>query len=191
MNNILPHLRSFQESLFELEDYLPPFLKRNEFPKNHFILKNTQICTELHFIVKGLVFIYIPGENKEWVKHILTKDDVAISVHSFFNQKPSPECIQCLEPCVTLSINFSQVQKVCEIVPAYKELLELFKEEYLQANQKWEILLNDLPGIERYQHLQNLNPEFFNLRHNDIIAKYLRMHRETFYAIRKKLSKKR
>jgi len=83
----------------ELQNYISTNSKRRKLKKKELLLKKSQTNTIGAFLNTGLLHCYYLENDKKITSWFLPEKGLAISVHSFFSQQPSYECIEALEPC--------------------------------------------------------------------------------------------
>lgn len=97
-NIILEHIRKFVPFSKEEEVVLLPYLNLKSVKKKEYLLKEGQICTANHFVVKGcLRMFYITEEGNEQMIQFAIDNWWMTDYMSFDSQKPTQFNIQAVE----------------------------------------------------------------------------------------------
>jgi len=101
-----------------LQDYIAKHLKRRELKKRELLVRKYQTNSIGSFLSSGLLHCYYLEDDKKTTSWFLQENKLAISVQSFFSQKPSYECIEALEASEIYYLTYPELQT------AYKTYLE-------------------------------------------------------------------
>lgn len=164
-----------------------PLLKKEDYQKGDFILKEGQHCNQIKFVLSGIYRVYQLRDGKEITSYFNynERNPLIASTESILRNQKSKEYIECLEPGVLLSLN-------------YKDLLELYKSSlafnifgrkmaelnYLLSIERIESLQYKTAS-DRYESFLKLYPNLINQIPHHYIASYLGVTPESLSRIRK------
>ena len=83
-----------------LESILVPM----KFAKNEFILREGEICTNIYWIVKGLVRQFYFKNDKELTEYMATENSIVMCIESLFREQPTKSQIKALEPTILIAL---------------------------------------------------------------------------------------
>lgn len=87
--------------------------KRWDVPKEHFLVREEQVCNYLFFVVKGAVRIfYYKNEKRNRRDWIALGEEFLLSIKSFFLRTPSHLLIQTLEATEIYGIHYEDLTKL-------------------------------------------------------------------------------
>ena len=168
------------EELDMLEDILIPM----KFPKGARILDEGQVCRNIYWIVKGLVRQFYFKNNKELTEYMATENTICMSIESLFDETPSRQIIQALEPTILFAIPMHELEasaiKSVNIQMLYRKILE----ESLIISQQRADMLRFESAQDRYQKLVKNSPQLVLRAPLVYIASYLQMTPETLSRVR-------
>jgi CRP-like cAMP-binding protein len=145
-------------------------LAEAHFPKNTIIVKEGAFSDKMYFIVKGAARAY----------YFM----FMCSLMSFYGGKPSPQCIETLEPCDLLMLTRQQIEHLCNQHHDMQRLNSLLLTNGLISLQQNVIDQRFNTAQERYVILLKTFPQIIQrvpLKH---IASYLGVSQETLSRIR-------
>jgi CRP-like cAMP-binding protein len=88
---------------------------RDEFPAQHLILEEGQVCRYFYFLESGLLRFYYNVDGQDVTKTFVLPPYCFTSKISFRNQSPSIEGIQSLQQTVCWKIRYSQYRQLEKI----------------------------------------------------------------------------
>lgn len=144
-------------------------------PKAHTVLVDLEeVATSAYFVLKGCVrFYYITEDGREITGFVFTENMFASSHNSFFNQSPSLQVVETLEPCTLLQLSYESLNRLYEEVPKTNILVrKVLQERFSHAQQVVEALISMRPE-ERYRHLLETRPDLVNRVPQHILASYI------------------
>ena len=136
--------------------------QRWQVPKDHFLVREHEVCDYIFFIKKGVARIYYYKNEKEITEWIALDEQFFLSIISFFERKPSRLIIQVLEPSEVSGIHYNDLTGLAR---QYHEVETLFRKmmtgslilsqyrmdsiQFETAQQRYEGLLKNSPHILR------------------------------------------
>jgi CRP-like cAMP-binding protein len=93
-------------------------------PKDHFLVREYQICDYIFFINKGAARIFYYKNEKEITEWIALDEQFFLSIISFFERRPSRLSIQTLEPADVLGIHYTDLM---QLAAEYHDIETLFR----------------------------------------------------------------
>lgn len=163
----------------------------SELKNKTFYLKKDQVQNEMSFLYQGLLrSFYIDEKGSEITIQFIKEGEYIADYSAFITQKPSKFYIQCLEPCILVSISFLTIQ---EAYFRFKNF-ENYGRKIAEA-----ILVNKQNRIEsflfqnaesRYLNFLKQNPNLINRISITHLCSFLGIERQSLTRIRKKLNAK-
>jgi CRP/FNR family transcriptional regulator, anaerobic regulatory protein len=170
----------------DLATYLASNIKCLQLKKGEFLVKKHRVNTIGSFVNSGLLHCYYLEKDKKITSWFLQEKSLAISVQSFFSQKPSYEFIQALEPSEIYYLTHQELEiaykKFMELNYIIRELLQeyyMLKEEHAYQLQKGST------AKSRFDWFANAFPEITTRVPKRHIASFLGVTEETLSRIRK------
>lgn len=149
------------------------------------------ICTNMWFVMKGVLRGYIIDNGKEVTTWISKEGELVASIRSVFFQVPTQENIEALEDCVLVELTYTDLLKVYDTYPEFnivgRKILEFY---YVYAEYR-AFLCRLSKASDRYDYFIQLNGHLINRIPLMYIASYLNMSIETLSRIRKKYRSKK
>ena len=168
-----------------LQDTFKRFLRDEEHPKKHVLLREGQVARRIYLIRQGFARAYYHdpdgGEHTSW---FMAPGDLMISVHSFFTQQPSHETIELTEHSALQSMTWQQLQTVYAEHPEFNLFGRKMTEKYYILAEERAIMLRCKRPIERYELLLRTHPRILQQATLTQIASYLGIKLETLSRLR-------
>lgn len=165
-------------------DILEGVLVPMKFAKGEVLLAEGQTCTNIYWIVKGLVRQYYFKNKKEVTEYMAAEDTIVMSIESLFREQPSLQIIQALEPTLVYVLPKAGLEAVAmrsvNIQILYRKILE----ESLIISQQRADMLRFESAQDRYQKLVKSSPQLVLRAPLVYIASYLQMTPETLSRVR-------
>ncbi|MBQ9671295.1 MAG: Crp/Fnr family transcriptional regulator [Prevotella sp.] len=165
-------------------DILESVLVPMKFAKGQKILNEGEVCTNIYWIVKGLVRQYYYKNNKELTEYMAVENTIMMSIESLFKEKPSTQMMQALEPTLIYALPKAELEAVAmrsvNIQILYRKILE----ESLIISQQRADMIRFESARDRYQRLVKSNPQLVLRAPLVYIANYLQMTPETLSRVR-------
>ena len=176
MELLLNYLNGFGRMSTELEARVLGALEFIKRSKKDFFLREGEINTHIYFLLSGLVRIYhLTLEDKEVTSWLLKEGNIFISVHSFFQQKPSFENIVALEDCEAVGFSFRTLEDICRTDPEFNKYQIAILRRYYAHSEEMKFKLARQKPLQRYEMLVNEEPELLQRVPLNILSSYLNM----------------
>ncbi|WP_343657860.1 Crp/Fnr family transcriptional regulator [Chryseobacterium sp.] len=180
LENIHPMSSELQGALFS-NTYLQKIKRR------HILLDINEIQKSLFFIIKGAVrSYYLDSDGKDMTSWFLFEGDIAISVYSFFSQKPSFEVLETLEDTNLLVLSHDKLMQLYQDFPEFNYIGRILTETYYIKAEEKANELRVFTATERYQHLIKKYPNVVARIPLGMISSYLGITQSTLSRIRAK-----
>ncbi len=165
-------------------DLLESILVPMKFAKGELILKEGEVCTNIYWVVKGLVRQFYFKNGKEVTEYMAVENSICMSIESLFMEQPSHQQIQALEPTVIFAMPKPRLEREAvrntNIQMLYRKILE----ESLILSQVHADMLRFESAPERYAKLVKRCPQLVLRAPLVYIASYLQMTPETLSRVR-------
>lgn len=130
--------------------------------KEHFLVREEQVCNYIYFVSKGAVRIFYYKNEKEITEWIALDEEFLLSIKSFFLRSPSQLIIKTLEASEIWGIHYDDLIKLAtthhDIETWFRKLLaaalilsqnRMESIQFETAHQRYENLLKQHPDIVR------------------------------------------
>ena len=168
------------EELDLLESILVPM----KYGKNEMILREGETCTNIYWVVKGLVRQFYYKNGKELTEYMATENSIVMCIESLFREQPTHLQIKAIEPTVLIAMPKADLEAVAmksvNIQILYRKILE----ESLILSQIHADMLRFESAQDRYQKLIKRQPQLVLRAPLVYIASYLQMTPETLSRVR-------
>jgi CRP/FNR family transcriptional regulator, anaerobic regulatory protein len=154
--------------------------------KDEFILQEGRIAKKMYFLNKGLIYCHYTKEDKQVINWFAKDGDFFTSMYSFISQKPSYESIQAIEDSMFYSISYENLQMLYQKHPTFDKIGRLIVEKYYIEVEENIIAIKFKTAKERYDELQEKEPNLLQRVSLGKIASYLGINQETLSRIRGK-----
>ena len=165
-------------------DVLESILVPMRFQKGEFILKEGEVCSNIYWVVKGLVRQYYIKNGKELTEYMAVENSIFMSIESLFKEQPSHQMIHALEPTIIFALPKAKLEreavKNTNIQMLYRKILE----ESLILSQVHADMLRFETAQDRYVKLVKRQPQLVLRAPLVYIASYLQMTPETLSRVR-------
>ena len=98
-------------------DLLESILVPMKFAKNELILKEGETCTNIYWVVKGLVRQFYFKNDKELTEYMATENNIVMCIESLFMEQPTRLQIKAIEPTVMIAMPKAEL----EALPCQKQ----------------------------------------------------------------------
>ena len=169
-----------QDELDMLERILVPM----KFAKNELILKEGETCTNIYWVVKGLVRQFYFKNDKEVTEYMATENTIVMCIESLFREQPTVLQIKALEPTILIAIPKADLEAVAMKSVNIQILFRKILEESLILSQHHADMLRFETAQDRYQKLVKNQPQLILRAPLVYIASYLQMTPETLSRVR-------
>lgn len=163
--------------------FLATFLHWNV-PKDHFLVREQEVCDYIFFIKKGIARIYYYKGEKEITEWIAMDEQFFFSIISFFERTPSKLIIQTLEPAEVMGIHYNDLTR---LAAQYHEVETLFRKMLARSLILSQYRMDSIQfesAQQRYDKLLQNSPKIIQRVPLSYIASFLGVTLETLSRIR-------
>jgi CRP/FNR family transcriptional regulator, anaerobic regulatory protein len=160
------------------------FFKYREFPKDHQLLKEGEISSQLYFLIEGVVRQFYYVEDKEITSRFAFEDDFICSLYSFISRKPSKQNVELVSNCKFFVTSYDGLQYLYENDPDWNKIGRLLTEHYYIELEEQAFLMKTQTAFERYEDLVQRHPDILDRVKLGHLASYLGITQETLSRIR-------
>ena len=154
------------------------------YAKNEMILREGETCTNIYWVVKGLVRQFYYKNGKEVTEYMATENSIVMCIESLFLEQPTHLQIKAIEPSILIALPKAELEAVAmksvNIQILYRKILE----ESLILSQIHADMLRFESAQDRYQKLIKRQPQLVLRAPLVYIASYLQMTPETLSRVR-------
>ncbi len=155
------------------------FEKTIELSRNEYLKTAGSVDTNLYYIEKGTLKIFVLDEGEERIIRFGYKENIIVSLDSFINEKPSDLYFQALKKTQIKMISKRHFIEHLKDFPDFSIIwIAILEDLVLQQMEREKDLLTNSPKL-RYERVLKRSPQLFQEVSNHQIAKYLRMSPET------------
>jgi CRP-like cAMP-binding protein len=176
--------RRYSTMTHEELDLLESILVPMKYGKNEMILREGETCTNIYWVVKGLVRQFYFKNGKEVTEYMATESSIVMCIESLFLEQPTHLQIKAIEPSVLIALPKVDLEAVAmksvNIQILYRKILE----ESLILSQIHADMLRFESAQDRYQKLIKRQPQLVLRAPLVYIASYLQMTPETLSRVR-------
>jgi len=177
------------EGIYPLSNSLQTEIRENshllDIPQKTKILNIGEVQKSIYFIIEGAVrTYYIDKKGNQNTSWLLFEQELAISVFSFFSQKPSFEILETLEASSLLVMSHSTLQKLYREYVEFNVIGRVITEKYYIRSEEKANELRMLSARERYASMMKNERNILPRVPLGIIASYLGMTQSTLSRIR-------
>jgi CRP-like cAMP-binding protein len=132
-----------------------------EISENKYLLEQGQVCKHLWFLKKGAVKVYeiINGEPRN--THFFTEKCFFTNYMSVLSKQPSDLFFQTTEPCQLSQINYYSLEKLYDQSHKIERIGRIMAEMQFISEYNLRKLLLNMDALERYEYLEQHQPEIF------------------------------
>ena len=172
--SLFAHIRKFVALSHEEENILHSVLRHKKLGKKEFLLKEREVCTANHFVLKGCFRMYFIQENGvEQIIQFAIENWWITDFQSLDWQQHSSFYIQAIEPSQIAILDRRVMDEVCARVPALDRYLRLIVQRAFAASQQNLLFIYTFSGEERYHHFNEAFPGFVQRVPQYMVASYL------------------
>ena len=176
--------RRYSTMTHEELDMLESILVPMKYAKNEMILREGETCTNIYWVVKGLVRQFYYKNGKEVTEYMATENSIVMCIESLFLEQPTHLQIKAIEPSILIALPKAELEAVAmksvNIQILYRKILE----ESLILSQVHADMLRFESAQDRYQKLIKRQPQLVLRAPLVYIASYLQMTPETLSRVR-------
>jgi len=177
----LDYLRKFIDLTDEeYQQFLLPYIKIRRFAKKELITKSGEIENYFNFIIRGLVRKYYKKGKDEINTQISFENHIIHSQESFHSRLPSEYAVEAIEPTITVSITYDDLERIYDSSKKMEHLGRLIITYTMVVKDRWQMRLTKHTPRERFINFVNKNPELLQRVPQKFLASYLNIKPETF-----------
>ncbi len=184
MTGLEPYLRTYLSVPEEDMQTLLSLFKPTTLEKGDFYLKKGRICDNLSFHLSGLIRIFAPYQHKEVTQWISFKNNFISDLSSMVFQQPSKFDMQALTHCELLTLDRQSYENLPNIIPKWPAIERAFVLHCFSFMEARVFSLLSMSADERYQYLQDQNPDLFQQVPLKYLASMMGMTPESLSRIR-------
>lgn len=184
MDNFINYLDSISRLSDDTKSDLENCLKTFDFPKNHTILEQGQVCNYLYFVHNGLLRLFYYRDGKDITDYFATEQNIIGGIDSFFSRKPSEKIIETIEPCRLIAISFDNLENLYQKHHDLERIGRVLSVAAFLSMQERLFAIQFHPAKNRYQELLSNNPDILKRVPLGYIASYLGITQVTLSRIR-------
>lgn len=189
LTGLLQMLNEIRPLSNELETALVNSFEMKTVTKKMVLLHEGNVCTQVWFIVEGLLRSYHTIGDKEITSRIMHTNYIAIAPGSFFTQTQATESIETIEDCSLGVLSFTALQKLFISFPEFNYHNRLLTEQYFYKLEQRLYMLRKHDAAAKYNYfLENYATYSKNIPQK-YIASFLNIAPETLSRIRNKSRK--
>ena len=176
--------RRYSTMTHEELDLLESILVPLKFAKNEMILREGETCTNIYWVVKGLVRQYYYKNGKELTEYMASENTIVMCIESLFREQPTHLQIKALEPTIMIALPKAELEAVAMKSVNIQILFRKIPEESLILSQHHADMLRFESAQDRYAKLVKNQPQLVLRAPLVYIASYLQMTPETLSRVR-------
>ncbi len=148
-------------------------MKDVEVSKDYFLLEQGQTCKSLWFLKSGALKVYeiVNGELRN--SHFVVAECFVTNYISIVTKQPSELFFQATENCQLGEISYDSLEKLYEQSHKIERIGRIIAEMQFVAEYNLRKLLLNMGALERYEYLEQHQPELFNRFALKDIASYI------------------
>jgi CRP/FNR family transcriptional regulator, anaerobic regulatory protein len=184
MQAVIDYLNGIYPMSPALEQYIRSILSRRLYKKGQHALKAGDVCSEIQFIVAGLMWSYTVKGKKKVANWFMKEGDIIISILSFFKQIAAEDSIQAVEATECWGITFEQLWDVFKLYPEFfRHGFIILTDYYCRDNERLTNLLKRDADLN-YASLMATHPDLFLRVDNRKMASYFGLSLRKYIYIR-------
>jgi CRP-like cAMP-binding protein len=183
-------LRQYLQTITPLSDadweVIESRLQKRSFRKGEVLLREGQTCTEVFFILQGLIRLYVARDGKEICRQFFIENSFFSEYQSFLSQQPASTFVDVLEDTEVLSFTYQDMQHFYGVLPSFQLIGRKIAEQlFIKISERVNSFLTE-PPEQRYQQLLSSRPKLIQRIPQYMIASYLGITPEHLSRLRRK-----
>ncbi len=188
----MEQIREYFEKAFKLTDkdwqIFSSKLIRQEFRRNHLLLKAGQIENHLSFVGKGIIRFYIPTEENESTFDFAFDNSFFSGYSSFLTRSPAVYQIETLTDTLLWRLTYDDLQAIYKETEIGNEIGRQASEQLFLRKSKRELSLLNQTAEQRYLDLFTEQPRLLKQIPLKYIASYIGITPQALSRIRKRIA---
>jgi CRP-like cAMP-binding protein len=186
MTELEPYLRTYMGVPEADMQTLLSLFKPTTLEKGDFYLKKGRICDNLSFHRSGLIRLFAPYQDKEVTQWISFRGNFISDLSSMVFQQPSKFNMQALTHCELLTLDKQDYDNLPRVIPKWPAIERALVLQCFSFMEARIFSLLSMSADERYQYLQDQNPDLFQQVPLKYLASMMGMTPESLSRIRNK-----
>jgi len=175
---MLDLIREF-ETIIPLPDdiklYILRQLQEEHYCKNDYLLKAGQICRNLYFVRKGIIYGFFIYRGVNRAMRFAQENELCFVPESFLKQIPSKENLRAIFDSVVYVLPYDAMQNICSFFPKFHLVIDhYFLKDYVEATSCL-YMFRSFDGFHRYKWLKDNRPDLLEGFPMKKIASYITM----------------
>lgn len=184
-NVIINHIQKFVQLEPSEVNVLKSCLNVSQIKRKDHVLQEGQICNTMYFIAKGCMRQYIiNSKGTEQTLQFGVENWWITDYLSYHNNSPSHFYIQAVETTEVIALDKSELDSILDQIPQLEKYFRIVAQKAFGAAQMRIKFLFTMSAEGRYNHFNNLNPEFVQRVPQYMLASYLDFSAEFMSKIR-------
>ena len=190
MERIRDYFETFLKHRITYEDwdFFSSKVIRQEFSRNHVLLKQGETERYLSFVENGIIRYYIPAEENDLTIAFVFANSFASAYGSFLTRTPSVTQAETLTPTTLCRISYEDLQTIYAQTKIGNKIGRFASEDLFLRKFKREISLLNESAEQRYINLFTEQPELIREIPLKYIASYIGITPQALSRIRKRIS---
>lgn len=176
--------RRYSTMTYEELDVMESLLVPMKFQKGEMILREGEVCTNIYWVVKGLIRQFYYKNDKEVTEYMAAENTIFMCIESLFKEEPSHIQVKALEPtwlcAMPRQLLEQKAMRSVNIQILYRKILE----ESLILSQVRADQLRFESAHSRYEKFVKDQPQIVLRAPLVYIASYLQITPETLSRVR-------
>lgn len=186
MQNLLKYIHSLTDFSEKSWETLLPALTKVKIEKGGYLLKEDQVCDSLYFIDEGYCRSYFNKDGFEKNTAFYFEGEIVTNINSFANNQKSSYYIQACEPLAAILFDKDKLFKAAKQAPEVELLGRKCLRTIAAKLEEHANLFKLFTAQERYEFLEQNQPEMLRRVSLTQLSSYLGIARETLSRIRKR-----
>jgi hypothetical protein len=162
------------------------FFKPITLEKGDYYLKKGRICDNLSFQHSGLLRVFAPYQDKEVTQWISFKGNFISDLSSMVFRQPSKFNMQALTRCELFTLHKQDYDNLPLVIPRWPAIERALLLHCFNFMETRVFSLLSMSADERYQYLQDQNPDLFQQVPLKYLASMMGMTPESLSRIRRR-----
>ena len=165
--------------------HLRTIIKKTEYKKGEFILREGDVCNSIFYIRRGLVRSFYRLKGKEVTNWFMKEGDICISVLSFLRRVASADSIMALEILECWGITHGELEEIYRLFPEFNVHGRIITGEYYCRSEERNIANKRQEKEDKYDQLMAKDADLVGRVNHTHMASFLDVSDRTYRDIRK------
>lgn len=186
MTNLLNYIHALTDFSATSQALLQPALSIMEFKKGEYLLKEGAVCNALFYIDKGYCRSFYLKDGQEKNTAFFFEDDIATNISSFGSGAKSDYAIIAAEKLTVVAFDKQKLFEASRLAPEIETLGRKCIRRFATRQEEHAHLFKLYTAQERYEWLEEHQPQLLQRVSLTQLSSYLGIARETLSRIRKR-----